>query len=439
MYSWFWIGNRALPLPTSARPRPGPTRQSRSGSFTVESTQTNARQCRRHAGADTRNASVRARAIVCGIVRRHYRSHRKRVHMYGGHAAQRPGDRKLGDVGRQGRHHCHPPRPRVDTTVNAGVRLYLASLDVTLTADANAPARTAQEPPDTLPMLNLETRFGVSTPLATALCLSAIQLSFVFLHVVARCNDLHRRPSDLTADTAPLTEQLSLLELLDGATGTTTDTLIAAVHTLRSMQLFLHSVTMCGIPARAPATTADGPAWRDHRRTCAVRPHSAQNPLVLSCAENARHVRRHVLPHVRNYVERALAHRRHAAHNSGALNLGAAIQPNRHARRRPRGARTPAEQHPGVFLRGDDVRHGRQRTRHDGRRPRPLRRPTRPRRPTTRCPASSCSFWWRRRPSRPLALSPDSPSQPLWRHGRPTAHRSAPRCSLSWRRSAAQP
>jgi len=153
--------------------------------------------------------------------------------------------------------------------------LYLASLDVTLTADANAPARTAQKPPDTLPMLNLETRFGVSTPLATALCRSAFQLSFVFLLVDADCNDLHRRPSDLMAGTAPRTEQFSFLELLDGATGTTTDTPMAGVHTLRSMQLFLQSVTMCGISAGAPATTADAPARRDRRRTCAVRPHAA--------------------------------------------------------------------------------------------------------------------------------------------------------------------
>jgi len=181
----------------------------------------------------------------------------------------------MGEFGRQGRHHRDPPRPRVNTTVHAGVRLYLASLDVTLTADANAPARTAQKPPDTLPMLNLETRFGVSTPLATALCRSAFQLSFVFLLVDADCNDLHRRPSDLMAGTAPRTEQFSFLELLDGATGTTTDTPMAGVHTLRSMQLFLQSVTMCGISAGAPATTADAPARRDRRRTCAVRPHAA--------------------------------------------------------------------------------------------------------------------------------------------------------------------
>ena len=82
------------------------------------------------------------------------------------------------------------------------MRLYLASLDGTLTSTANVPARTTQEPPDTLPMLNLETRFGAGTPLATALCRSAFQLSSVFAIVVARCNDPHRRPFYLTIGTA---------------------------------------------------------------------------------------------------------------------------------------------------------------------------------------------------------------------------------------------
>jgi len=74
----------------------------------------------------------------------------------------------------------------------------------------------------------------------------------------------------LTAGTEPRTEQFSFLKLLDEATGTTTDTPMAAVHALRSMQLFLQSVTMCGISARAPATTAAAPARRDRKRTCAV-------------------------------------------------------------------------------------------------------------------------------------------------------------------------
>jgi len=156
-------------------------------------------------------------------------------------------------------------------------------------------------------------------------------------------------PPDLTAGTVPRTYKFSLLELLDAATDTTTETPTAAVHTLHSMQLFFQSVTMYGMSARAPATTADAPARRDRRRTRAVRPQAAQHPLVLSGADNARHFRRHVLPHVRNHGHRDLADQLHAAQNLGDLNLGAARQPNLHDRRRPHATRTPTSQHTGVI------------------------------------------------------------------------------------------